>query len=131
MALCAIEECIRDIRKWMTDGRLLLNDTKTEFLVIGTRQQLSKLRPSSIEVGNHKIDPSSSVRNLGVILDSSLGMNNNINQLIARLPFIIFIIFAASLDVYLRKATRNKNAIFFFNEYVRKIKCDYFCSPWC
>ena len=56
-------------------------DTKTEFLVIGTRQQLSKLLPSSIEVGNHKIDPSSNVRNLGVILDSSLGMNNHINQL--------------------------------------------------
>ena len=34
-----MEVCIKDIRKWMTDGRLLLNDTKTEFLAIGTRQQ--------------------------------------------------------------------------------------------
>ena len=50
-----MEVCIKDIRKSLTDGRLLLNDTKTEFLVIGTRQQLSKLRSSSIEVGNQKI----------------------------------------------------------------------------
>ena len=48
----AMEACIKDIRKWMIDGRLLLNDTKTEFLAIRTRQHLSKLRSSSIEVGN-------------------------------------------------------------------------------
>ena len=76
-----MEACIKDIRKWMIDGRLLLNDTKTEFLAIGTRQQLSKLRSSSIEVGNQKIDRSSSVRNLGVMLDESLGMNSHINQI--------------------------------------------------
>ena len=77
----AMEACIKDIRKWMIDGRLLLNDTKTEFLAIGTRQQLSKLRSSSIEVGNQKIDRSSTVRNLGVMLDESLEMNSHINQI--------------------------------------------------
>ncbi|XP_068723293.1 uncharacterized protein [Montipora capricornis] len=77
----AMEASIKDIRKWMIDGRLLLNETKTEFLAIGSRQQLSKLRSSSIEVGNQRIDRSSSVRNLGVILDESLGMNSHINQI--------------------------------------------------
>ena len=76
-----MEVCIKDIRKWLTDGHLLLNDTKTEFLVIGTRQQLSKLCSSSIEVGNQKIGRSSGVRNLGVMLDESLGMNSHINQI--------------------------------------------------
>ena len=76
-----MEVCIKDIRKWMIDGRLLLNDTKSEFLAIGTRQQLSKLRSSSIEVGNQKIGRSSSVRNLGVMLDESLRMNSHINQI--------------------------------------------------
>ena len=70
----------------MIDGRLLLNDTTTEFLVIGTRQQLSKLHSSSIEVDNQNIDRSSSVRNLGVMLGTSqlyesLGMNSHINQM--------------------------------------------------
>ena len=76
-----MEVSIKDIRKSLTDGRLLLNDTKTEFLVIGTRQQLSKLRSCSIEVGNQKIGRSSSVRNHGVMLDESLGMNSHINQI--------------------------------------------------
>ena len=77
----AMEACIKDIRKWMIDGRLLLNDTKTEFLAIGTRQQLSKLRSSSIEVGDQRIYHSSGVRNLGVMLDESLGMNSHIDQI--------------------------------------------------
>ena len=77
----AMDACIKDIRKWMIDGRLLLNDTKTEFLAIGTRQQLSKLRSSSIEVGDQKIYHSSGVRNLGVMLDESLGMNSHIDQI--------------------------------------------------
>ena len=78
---CAMEACIKDIRKWMIDEWLPLNNTKTEFLAIGTRQQLSELRSSSIEVGNQKIDCSSSVRNLGVMLHKSLGMNSHINQI--------------------------------------------------
>ena len=34
VALLAMEECIRDSRKWLIDGRLLLNDDKTEVLFI-------------------------------------------------------------------------------------------------
>ena len=34
VALRAMEECIRDSRKWLIDGRLLLNDDKTEVLFI-------------------------------------------------------------------------------------------------
>ena len=76
-----MEECIRDLRKWLIDGRLLLNDDKTEFLVIGTRQQLNKLSPLSLQVRDYKIDPSLSARNLGTIIDNSLSMKNHINQI--------------------------------------------------
>jgi len=41
--LHVVEGCIRDLRKWLIDGRLLLNNDKTEFLVIGTKHQLNKL----------------------------------------------------------------------------------------
>ena len=58
-----MDECIRDLRKWLIDGRLLLNDDKTEFLVIGTRQQLNKLSPLSLQVLDYNVDPSLSARN--------------------------------------------------------------------
>ena len=40
-AIRAMEDCIKDIRNWLIEGRVLLNDDKTEFLGIGTRQQLN------------------------------------------------------------------------------------------
>ena len=51
VALRAMEECIRDSRKWLIDGRLLLNDDKTEVLL--HREQLNKLVPLSLQVGDH------------------------------------------------------------------------------
>ena len=46
-ALDAIENCIADVRSWVINDKLMLNDDKTEFLVIGTSKQLSKMSVSS------------------------------------------------------------------------------------
>ena len=48
--------------------------------LIGTRQQLNKLNPSVLHVGDDTIDPSVTVRNLGTILDNSISMDAHINQ---------------------------------------------------
>ena len=68
-AITAMQNCIDDNRSWMEHEKLLLNDEKTEFLVIGTRQQLS------ITVGNSAIMNSSVVRNLSSYIDDKLSMN--------------------------------------------------------
>ena len=40
-------------RNWMIEDRLMLNDDKTELMLIGTRQQLKKvINLNSITVGN-------------------------------------------------------------------------------
>lgn len=39
----AMERCISAIRCWMIKDRLKVNDSKTEFILIGTRQQLAKV----------------------------------------------------------------------------------------
>ena len=51
---------MEDTRNWLIQGwlALLLNDDKTEFLVIGTHQQLNKLNSSVLHVGDHTTDPS-------------------------------------------------------------------------
>ncbi|CAH3167738.1 unnamed protein product, partial [Porites evermanni] len=53
-----MEKCIDAVRKWMIQDRLMINDDKTEFLLVGTRQQLDKLDSCSITVGNNRISPS-------------------------------------------------------------------------
>lgn len=43
-ALNALESCVDDIHSWMLTDSLKLKDVKSEFLVIGTPQQLANLK---------------------------------------------------------------------------------------
>ena len=36
-AVASIKHCIQDIRQWMSQDKLLMNDAKTELLLIGTQ----------------------------------------------------------------------------------------------
>ena len=57
-AISQIEACVADIRIWMNDNFLKLNDDKTETLVITTREGFSKISQISIKVGDQSISPS-------------------------------------------------------------------------
>ena len=76
MALEAMERCISDLRKWMYRDKLKINDDKTEFLVIGSRQQLLKIHHCSVRVGTIDIKPVKVARNLGAWFDSHFSMSN-------------------------------------------------------
>ena len=54
-ALSAMQNCIADIRKWILQDRLRLNDDKTEFIIIGTRQKLAKVNIYPMQVGESSI----------------------------------------------------------------------------
>ena len=41
--ITTLEKCIQEIRSWMRQNFLKLNDEKTDFLLFGSRQQLSKV----------------------------------------------------------------------------------------
>jgi len=72
-----IQNCITDVREWCTSRRLQLNHTKTELVWFGSRSNLTKLASSdcSLLVGGNNIKPSTTVRDLGVLLDSELSLS--------------------------------------------------------
>ena len=80
-ALEAMQSCIVDIRKWMLQDRLKLNDDKTEFIVIGTKQQLAKVNVDSLQVGESIVTAASKVRNLVCWFDDQLKMDTHINNI--------------------------------------------------
>ena len=61
----SMTDCISDIRSWMISDNLMLNDDKTEFLIIGTRQQLAKVNINCIRVGSTDVCPVTVARTLG------------------------------------------------------------------
>ena len=48
----AIEICIADVMAWLVSHRLMFNDSKTQFLIFGSWQQLSKVTIALIKVGD-------------------------------------------------------------------------------
>lgn len=81
-AIGNMELCITDLKLWMTANKLKLNDTKTEAILIGTRQQLDKVKMDHlISVGNARITPSSSVRDLGAWFDQNMSMEEHVKKM--------------------------------------------------
>ena len=79
-AVTAIQLCVDDTRNWMTNDKLLLNDDKTEFLMISNKQQLAKVNIDHILIGDRVIRPKGVVKNLGTWLDSTRLMNSHVNN---------------------------------------------------
>ncbi|CAB4008319.1 Hypothetical predicted protein, partial [Paramuricea clavata] len=54
--LAILEDCISDVRTWLLSHKLMFKDSKTEFLVIGTPQQLLKINIESVNVGQNAVN---------------------------------------------------------------------------
>ena len=70
------------VHNWLTANKLTLNTTKTEFMLIGSRQRLSTLtnfpRP---EINGAPIDQVANAKSLGVIIDDNLNRSSHIDKL--------------------------------------------------
>ena len=70
-----LDVCTDDIKSWMTENQLKLNDVKTEahlFPFSSSLKPSTVSLPDSITLGSRNIPFSDSARNLGFILDSKL-----------------------------------------------------------
>ena len=83
-ALKSIENCVADIRAWMLSNRLLINDSKTECIIIGSKKQLSKINVNEITVGESTIQPVEVVQSIGMWFDSHMSMDIHIGKVCSK-----------------------------------------------
>jgi len=78
--------CMEDIGQWMASNRLKLNPSKTVFIMwcATRRRQHQHLSKDHVTFAGSDIQPSSTVRDLGVLLDSELSFKPHISQLVSR-----------------------------------------------
>jgi hypothetical protein len=80
--IALLETAISSVSNWVSTNFLTLNPSKTEFLIIGLPQQLSKLSFPTIRLPNNvTLSPVDSARNLGVILDKNLTYAQHISSI--------------------------------------------------
>ena len=77
-ALSKLELCVKDIREWMYQNKLKLNDDKTEFLILGKKAHRSKINTESVLIGETSVHPNQQARNLGVIFDSEMKLDKHV-----------------------------------------------------
>ena len=83
-AVSVVQKCIADVLSRFIGNPLMINDAKTDFLIIGTRQQLEKTSIESIIIVDTVIKPLESVRNLGSWFDAHMRMDVHVGKICSK-----------------------------------------------
>jgi hypothetical protein len=76
-----LNDCIMEVHKWLGDNYLKMNNEKTDVILLGSPHFIKYINLDYINICNTSIRVSTSVRNLGAIMDKSLTMLDHINNL--------------------------------------------------
>ncbi|MGL4813803.1 MAG: RNA-directed DNA polymerase, partial [Enterobacter sp.] len=79
--LSKLIDCINDISTWMTYNFLMLNSNKTEILIIEPKRSNQNTLGYNLPINGCTVVPSSTVKNLGVMLDSNLSFDSHISNI--------------------------------------------------
>ena len=79
-----VSRCVADVASWMNSNRLQLNADKTELLWCSTVRHRGQLPSGSLSLGGFDVQPSTSVRNLGIYFDADLTLRRHIDVVVSR-----------------------------------------------
>jgi hypothetical protein len=80
--LSAVEISSSAVKLWFTQNHLLLIADKSELIFIGTSAQLSVVATESVKVAGAKLPVSTKIKSLGVIVDSRLLLDSQVNAIV-------------------------------------------------
>lgn len=77
-----LQVCAGEVRNWLIQNKLKVNDDKTEFMVIAPKHFHTRLQglDITIKVGQSDISPSSCVRDIGATLDQYMNMGQQVSS---------------------------------------------------
>ena len=73
--LSKVKACFQEIKNWMAQNYLKLNEEKTEFLDIGP--YVSPIR--ALDLGDTSLNPAEKAKNLGFVFDHRLSLSSQVN----------------------------------------------------
>ena len=94
--LTHLQNALQAISSWMTANLLTLNTSKTEFFLIGLKQQMAKINSCSFDTVH-------SARNLGFVFDEHLTFSDRTYLLFLNPTTYIFVNFDASVHILISK----------------------------
>ena len=89
-AVKQLEDCISEIRVWMINRMLKLNDNNTDMVIYMSQYHLNKYGRCDISIGDSTISPVECVRNLGVQIDQHLTMDKQVTAVCKACNFHLY-----------------------------------------
>ncbi len=78
-AITSLLQCLEEVKSWLVQNFLFLNEDKTEVIVFGPNENSQCISP---ELESLSVFRSSQVRNLGVLVDQHLKFDKHISSVI-------------------------------------------------
>jgi len=78
-----VTACIDDVAAWMRSNRLQLNTDKTEIIWCSSPRRQHQIPTTPLAVGSDLVTPVSSVRDLGIFIDSDLSMATHVSKTVS------------------------------------------------
>ena len=75
-----LENTLNNISEWMDSMRLKLNSDKTEYIELGSRQQIKEIDTSPINASGNLIPMSYNIQYLGGYLDTNITFSEHVKQ---------------------------------------------------
>lgn len=79
-----LTRCTTAVADWMRSNRLQLNADKTDVMWCSTARRVSCLPSDPVNIAGTDVHPVSTVRNLGVLIDSDLGAASHVRLIVSR-----------------------------------------------
>jgi len=78
-----LSACLNEVFDWMLSNRLQLNTAKTEILWCSTTRRQNQLPSAAVRVGENYVLPSTTVRDVGVLIDSNVAMRSHVSSTVS------------------------------------------------
>ena len=78
-----LSACVDDVALWMQSNRLQLNASKTEVLWSASSRRQDQLPCVAVRIGSDSVTPVTSVRDLGIYLDSDGSTKTHVSKTVS------------------------------------------------
>ena len=84
-----LQKSLEAMQRWYASNSLRMNPDKTDLILVGTRQNIAKVKDFKISVAQSIIEPSSSIKLLGVTVDPHLSWDFHISSVVRKCNAIL------------------------------------------
>ena len=80
---------VEELRVWLIKNMLKLNDSKTEFFIVASSHNMSRLSNITFQIGSEVITPSPTIKNLCITFDSAMTMSDHVTSFCKFVTFLL------------------------------------------